>query len=722
EYIGESYFNYLANLPDLVLLMDESHRYRASAGARAINELKPILGLELTATPYIETSKGTIKFKNIIYDYPLAQAMQDGFVKEPAVVTQKNFDPRQFTAAQLETIKLQDGVRLHEATKIELMTYAQKERKRLVKPFMLVIARDTTHASDLLRLIESEQFFEGRYIGKAIQVDSSKIGEEEDKMVTRLLAVEQAEEPTEIVIHVNMLKEGWDVTNLYTIVPLRAASARVLIEQSIGRGLHLPFGNRTGVESLDRLSIVAHDRFQEIIDEARRPDSLIKLRAIEVDFNNDIPRTKSVSIVSNLAQQLNAKPSPPSNLTNPQSASAPSAPALYYSAQAQNIANTTFEIANQFQYLPRISDLQKPEIHAQLVREVRASYTASPAFATQATLPIEATPETLDVERIVKEVVSLMVQHTIDIPRIVVVPTGDVTIGYHPFQLELSGLHLNPVSTEMVLQYLRSQEQQVLNLNQAHAPEQRPEDYIVRGLMDFNDIDYDAHADLLYDLARQVVQHLHSYLTTEADVQNVLQYYQKPLVNNVHTQMLAHRYEHATDYVVKVNAGFSELKPSAVTVAADSPVYDFRNPIEDKSRIGQMVFGGFKRCLYPLQKFDSNSERLLAVILDRDGQRWFRPVRDQFQIYYQLNHDSHLYQPDFVVEDVQYINMIECKSRKELESPETLSKAEAAKKWCALASGHARQHEGKAWRYCLIPHDILSESMSLDHLLRLHTK
>ncbi len=52
EYIGESYFDYLAGLDDLVLLMDESHRYRASAGVRAINELKPVLGLELTATPY----------------------------------------------------------------------------------------------------------------------------------------------------------------------------------------------------------------------------------------------------------------------------------------------------------------------------------------------------------------------------------------------------------------------------------------------------------------------------------------------------------------------------------------------------------------------------------------------------------------------------------------------------------------------------------------------
>ena len=46
EEIGESYFDYLAGLDDLVLIMDESHRYRASAGIRAINELKPVLGLE----------------------------------------------------------------------------------------------------------------------------------------------------------------------------------------------------------------------------------------------------------------------------------------------------------------------------------------------------------------------------------------------------------------------------------------------------------------------------------------------------------------------------------------------------------------------------------------------------------------------------------------------------------------------------------------------------
>jgi len=81
--------------------------------------------------------------------YPLARAMDDGFVKEPAVVTQRNFDARNMPPEEVERVKLQDGVRLHEATKVELKTYARNNATNGVKevnPFMLVIARDTTHA------------------------------------------------------------------------------------------------------------------------------------------------------------------------------------------------------------------------------------------------------------------------------------------------------------------------------------------------------------------------------------------------------------------------------------------------------------------------------------------------------------------------------------------------------------------------------------------------
>ena len=56
--------------------------------------------------------------------------------------------------------------------------------------------------------------------------------------------------------------------------------ARVLIEQSIGRGLRLPYGERTGVTAVDRLNIVAHDRFQEIVDEANKSDSIVRMQQV----------------------------------------------------------------------------------------------------------------------------------------------------------------------------------------------------------------------------------------------------------------------------------------------------------------------------------------------------------------------------------------------------------------------------------------------------------
>ena len=158
-------------------------------------------------------------------------------------------------------------------------------------------------------------------------------------MITRLLKVEHTEEPTEIVIHVNMLKEGWDVTNLYTIVPLRAANARVLIEQSIGRGLRLPYGVRTGVTTVDRLNIVAHDRFQEIVDEAKRPGSPIKLQTLVLDLDQVGTKTATMVSQSQLATQLGFKPATPTSSTR---VAGQDQPAAFDKPQEQALAQLAY--------------------------------------------------------------------------------------------------------------------------------------------------------------------------------------------------------------------------------------------------------------------------------------------------------------------------------------------------------------------------------------------
>ncbi|WP_245969689.1 DEAD/DEAH box helicase [Thiocapsa rosea] len=533
EYIGTSYFDYLAGLPDLVLLMDESHRYRASAGIRAINELRPILGLELTATPYVETSRGAVAFKNVILDYPLARAMADGFVKEPAVVTRKDFDPGGMSASEIERLKLEDGVRLHEGVKVELETYARATDKPIVKPFVLVIARDTTHAGELLALIQSDAFFEGRYKDKVIQVDSSRSGAEEEAMIARLLKVEHTEEPTEIVIHVNMLKEGWDVTNLYTIVPLRAANARVLIEQSIGRGLRLPYGVRTGVTAVDRLNIVAHDRFQEIVDEAKRPGSAIQLQTVELDIDQLAQKTATVVSQSQLASQLGFKPATPTSSTL---VAGDDQPPAFDKPAEQAIAQLAYaaikRLSGDPQTVPAVEYLKTPEVQAAIVQAVEAQ-------RTPAQLALQGLAEEPDIAAVVAKTVDLVAQQTIDIPRILVVPKGEVRSGFKPFTLELATLRYAPVSDELWVQHLRTGQRDVVTLGQGGFDEARLEDDLVSGLIDFDDISYDDHADLLYDLAGQTVQHFLSYLA-EDDTRKVLRCYQQPIADFIHAQMQQH--------------------------------------------------------------------------------------------------------------------------------------------------------------------------------------
>ncbi len=575
EYIGASYFDYLAGLPDLVLLMDESHRYRASAGIRAINELKPILGLELTATPFVETSKGTLPFKNVIVDYPLGRAMADGFVKEPAVVTRKDFDPSGMSAQEIERLKLEDGVRLHEGVKVELETYARESDKPIVKPFVLVIARDTTHASQLKALIQSDAFFEGRYRDKVLQVDSSKTGVDEERMIADLLKVEHADDPTEIVIHVNMLKEGWDVTNLYTIVPLRAANARVLIEQSIGRGLRLPYGVRTGVTTVDRLNIVAHDRFQEIVDEAKRPGSTIRLQTVVLDMDQVGQKTATMVSQSQLATQLGFKPATPTSSTQ---VAGRDQPAAFDKPQEQALAQLAYaaiqKLSGDPQTVPTVEHLRAPEVQAAIVAAVEESRT--------------------------------------------------------PAQLELVGLAEEP------------------------------------------------------DIAAFI-----------------------------HAQMQQHWFEEAAGYEVKISKGFTELKPSAYSYAVAEPPADYWISPQDKSNMGRYLFGGFQRYLYPVQKFESDAERKLAVILEREAQKWFRPAKGQFQIYYRDGANHREYQPDFVAETDTTIYMLEPKMRKEMADAVVLTKKAVAVSWCANASTHALAHGGKPWRYLLIPHDAIAENMTL---------
>ncbi len=721
EYLGQSYFDYLAGLPDLVLLMDESHRYRASAGVRALNELKPVLGLELTATPFTESSKGPVPFKNVVMDYPLARAIEDGFVKEPAVVTQQNFDPSAHSPEQLERIKLMDGVRVHEETKVHLLTYAQQKGERPVKPFMLVIARDMTHASQLMQLISSE-LFDGRYAGKVIQVDSGTTsGPEGDEIVQKLLAVESYDEPTEIVIHVNMLKEGWDVTNLYTIVPLRAANARTLIEQSIGRGLRLPYGRKTGVEVVDRLNIIAHDKFQEVVDEAGRGDSPIRLKQLKLSpVGDESGGLRSVAVTPTInallgigapGTEATAQPLADGTYTT----GAPSATVAYTGEQSK-VAQIAMDVINELSHLSRSAGdampvvatsaaLTQADVQMKILGRVEELMAPSQANL----LPTDG-PSVAD---IVRRTMALVAEHSIDIPHIQVKPKGVVQTGYRPFTLDLSKMNFQPQDQQLVGRGLQSGKD-VLYGQPSVSAEARLEDYIVRDLIGFDDLSYDEHADLVYGLAAQAVTHFKTYLKTEAELRNVLANQGKAIAENIHAQMAQHYFEDIGEFEVVVSRGFTPLKPGAVTTEGEA--LPLHQPPADRSRITSVVYGGFAKCSYTYQKFHSDTERVLAQILERDALRWFRPLQGQLNIYYRRGAEQPEYVPDFVAAMAEANFLIEIKKAMDVDSDEVTAKAKAAAAWCVHASDYSAKHSGKPWRYLLIPHDAVAINKTLDSL------
>jgi type III restriction enzyme len=317
----------------------------------------------------------------------------------------------------------------------------------------------------------------------------------------------------------------------------------------------------------------------------------------------------------------------------------------------------------------------------------------------------------MDLAAVVTKTTEVVSSKIIDIPRIAVVPTGEVTVGFYPFTLDVNGLHLQPADRELLIQKLRTNEQETL-ASEAGITERRLEDYIVYALVDFDDIDYATHAELLYGLAGQMVRHLLSYLS-EDEARAVLDRDRRLIADNIHAQMMMHFWEEASGYEVQVSRGFTALRPCTYTASMKNPLRNFRETVDDKGRIKQMLFGGFQKCLYPLQKFQSDSERRFAVILERDADKWFRPVKGQFQIFYKYGSEQLEYIPDFVAEANDKIYMVETKARSDLADAEVQAKADAATKWCRHAKVYAQSNGGKPWQYLIIPHDEINEARQL---------
>ena len=700
ETIGESYFNYLASRDDLVVLMDEAHRYRADAGASAINELKPILGIELTATPRVIKGQKEIPFRNIAYEYNLAAAMKDGFVKEPAIATRKGFNITEHVkdSPELEQLKLNDGALIHENTKAALGNWAQNHDKPPVKPFMLVVAEDKAHADELQAYMEGDSFRNGAYKGKIVKVYSGMSAAEDEKMVGQLLEIEKPGNEIEIVIHVNKLSEGWDVTNLYTIVPLRAANSVNLVEQSIGRGLRLPYGERTGDEAVDRLTVVSHDHYAEIIKRAKDEElSMFKSYIIDEDGNDE--KKEAVGIAPATSEIIAAaKGGGASGVYIPQCA-------------AISQAELTPEFGAAMEAVKSVMDEHAASMTACDLTDEGMFEKVVAEASEKAKESDEAAPGKEEIAKAAKTVSAL----TIFIPKVFREPKGEVVQTFEDFELDPAELKaLNPVDDKIKITDIRTGEGvKVFDGDEGDAAANHLITLIGK-LRKMGEIDYDGNSELVAKLAQQAVGIMEKWHGA-AKAANVMRNNMDKIAVVIRDQLMKHAHYEGGGYDLKVIPGCQQLALSSALIGETDKLRDFAVPLKpgERGKIASMVFTGFKKCLYGKQKFESEPERMFAVIIDRCEEvvSWCRPQYSNFAI---RRNNGENYFADFVVETKGGKFICEVKADAAAKDADVIDKANAAIEWCRAVSGVEAAAGRKEWRYVFVKESQIDEALEFD--------
>jgi len=325
----------------------------------------------------------------------------------------------------------------------------------------------------------------------------------------------------------------------------------------------------------------------------------------------------------------------------------------------------------------------------------------------------------VDVSAVVREVAETVIRQSIDIPRISIEPKGEVYGTYSRFDLDCTALNQEALEREIVVHNLHTKKQRTLKRETGYRAT-RLEDHLINELIDYDDVDYDRNADVLYDLAGQAVAHFKDRLGDNEKVRDVLREFRRVIAHVIYSQMQAHYNEGEVEYEARISKGWMALRETAYNAEAGLEAVPFRNPVEPKSLIRRMVFTGFKKCLYPKQTFDSDTERRLAMLFEdsNDVEKWFKPGRKQFPITYRFQGSDHPnYEPDFVAELKDKKLILETKWEKGADDEKVFAKRDAAVEWCKNATKHELQNGGKAWQYLLIPHTEVLTNATITGLI-----
>lgn len=671
ETLGMSFSAVLASFNDLVICMDEAHRYYAPASMKAINFLKPVLGLEYTATP-----KST---SNVIYSYDLARGAVEGYLKTPVVMGRSNMAG--YSAADIEEMKIRDGLTQHEHRKAVLRQYCDDHDLPYVKPIVLIACKDTNHAKDIRSLIDSDGFLNGRYKGKVIEIHSNMKGEETEENVRLLLSIEKAENPIEIVLHVYKLKEGWDVNNLFTIIPLNAAKSDILAMQTIGRGLRLPFGFITGDEDIDTLDIVAHEHYRELVDEIKNSD-IFRYRDLD---RTGVEPTDTVDVSSpvddaqlSLFDQLVTD----TGTLTFREADNPQTQQNLYDAYLR-----TFGPGRQRQTSE--ADDNQISLFDLPAQDGSSAGDQTPAIPEPAPTPA-GDKKPMSKEEFVQKFREYS-GRAISVPKILVQTTSEVKFNRFQVRRTIQDFEVAMAKIERFdavnQQFLAAVDAQILEVEDAM-------NTLACMLLDsIPELSYD-DADFIIDVADQYLAQIEG---DEEDKRKIVRRYATLIVSDIRAQIFEH-VERKTQDIHTVQKDLILFRRFVKNIRKDGRVR-FDRPFTDKANIRKYLFTGYKKGYYTENGFDSDAERLFSIILEEDPEviRWIKPPLNQLGLFWQAGQQ---YNPDFLVETATHKYMVEVKAANEVTAQDVVAKAREGIRWCRFASTADPDH--KPWVYRLI--------------------
>jgi type III restriction enzyme len=637
EGLGTEFYAHLQAIERLVVFADEHHCYYGPAFSRAVRDLDPWVLVGLTATPDKHTPT-----EQIIFRYPIAAAIADRLVKTPVIVGRRDDRKDALT-------KLTDGITLLNAKRDAIAAYVAATGAASVNPVMLVVAKDISDADEYGQILRSAEFFGGQYAGAVLVVHSKA----PDEALEALASVEDLRSPVRIIISVGMLKEGWDVRNVYVIASMRSSVSEILTEQTLGRGMRLPFGAYTGIEILDTLEVVAHERYEELLKKAG------VLNEAFIDY-----RTRAALRLNARGQQVVVTESVLAT-TAPIVGSVGEAPPLVLDAETSPVVTSVEQRAAQ-------AGNAALKLKRQIVRRPDAPPIVVPVLRMSTVDSSFTLADITDTDRFRRLGASLAADpdgelaRTLVSARVVVGPDG-----LKHTELITSGAadRVTSVPTLFALEDLRGRLVEMV-LTSPAVPARKDQRAAVAPLMD-------AFFASLGDAAVEVLS---------ANLERAGARLVKLVAEEQRRFMTAPSY----DRVV-------ELRAFAPTRATDKPVSGDRFGEFSRS----VAYEGWKRSLFPLEWFDSRPERTVADLLDADGQVvcWVRLHVGELPILW--NSTGQEYNPDFIVIEADGPHwVVEVKMDKEMESEDVKGKRDAARRWANYVT--ADQQVGAVWRYLLV--------------------